>query len=621
MKIRGKMVGLVTVMVAGFGAFWGVSHQTLKYVGVGGDAYATIIRGKDLLADILPPPVYIIESQLNVIELVSEKDPQRQARLLAQAAELREQFQARRAVWEVALPEGEMKTQLLQTAANAAQQFYDVRDREFVPALRAGDFATAEKVHSIKLDPLYFQHREAIDKVVKSAGDWTAAVETQTLTLAQGRERLLTIIGGGLIAVVFGLSTFLGRQITRSVTMVSEGIGQLAQGRGDLTMEIKTPYKDELADIAAAVNRFVSAMHDIVLEMVGHAKGVAAGSEQIASANDNVAKIVARQRASTDEVSHAVSELAETIQHVAQQSTQASDNAGRSGTVATEGNEVVLKTVDAVRAIAGVVSGSAESMRQLEQSGVKIAKAIEVINGIAEQTNLLALNAAIEAARAGEHGRGFAVVADEVRKLADHTTRATEEISQTVRSITADTKNATIAMQTCLDQVNAGVQMAEQAGTALSGITQSASSTVESVRTIAVAAEEQAATTRHMTETVATIAAGAAETEASAAECAGASLQLREQAQQLQSLIGAFRLENDRRTKGRVSQLTPPDEQNLNEMKAAGHRREEKKTAAKPAAAGVTGSGPTAGARPTKAAKKAAAAGFKDRIARPTGTH
>jgi len=428
---------------------------------------------------------------------------------------------------------------------------------EFLPLVRDGKLDEANKIRENKLEPLYASHRASIDKLVEKVNTWTDEVKSQSVARIAARQAMMTWIGGGLIAAVLGLSWLLGRQINASVESIVAGVLQIAEGSGDLTLRVKAKFNDELAAVADGLNRFVDAMHDIIFELIDQTKGVARGSTEIATANDKVASVVSQQRAATQEVSRAVSELAESIHHVARQSTEASDNASESGRVALSGSEVVDKTVASVRSIAGVVSDSAQSMSQLEDSGNKIAKAIEVINDIAEQTNLLALNAAIEAARAGEHGRGFAVVADEVRKLADRTTRATEEISQTVTAISQDTRSAAQRMKECLTQVNAGVEMAEQAGQALINITRGAETTVGAIRTIAAAAEQQAAATTQISASVATIASGASETEAAATQCVDTSTDLRERANTLQGLIGAFRLANDRRSKGRVERLRP----------------------------------------------------------------
>ncbi|MDX2116595.1 MAG: methyl-accepting chemotaxis protein [Planctomycetota bacterium] len=557
MKIRTKIVGLVGLFVVGFGGFWALSQGTLNFAGVGGPVYHDIVDGKDLVADILPPPAFIIEARVNAIELGAETDPTKRQKLVEKAQQLSKDFSDRLAFWKENLDNEELKSMLVESAGKPAAEFFKVRDAEYIPLVRDGKLEEAAKVRTNKLEPLFASHRDAVDVLVTKVNAWTAQVQSEAITKANGAKATMMWIGAGLIAGIVALSWLLGRQIDASVRAISDGIRKIAEGEGDLTIRVETKFKDELTEVATGVNRFVEAMHDIIYDMIGHAKGVASGAMEIAQANDKVAAVVSQQRAATQEVSKAVGELAESIHHVAKQSTDASDAATESGEVAGTGSEVVGKTVTAVRSIAGVVSDSAQSMGQLEQSGNKIAAAIEVINDIAEQTNLLALNAAIEAARAGEHGRGFAVVADEVRKLADRTTRATEEISQTIEAISNDTRTAADRMKSCLEQVNAGVEMAEQAGSALQNITRSSDVTVQSIRTIAAAAEEQAAATTQISASVGTIAEGASETEASASQCAAASTDLRERAANLQGLIGAFRLHNDRRSKGRVERLKP----------------------------------------------------------------
>lgn len=558
MKIRDKLLGLSAVFIVGFGSFWYVSQRTQAFTAVGGPEYSQIALGKDLIADVLPPPAYLLVAQLNVIEMQEEEHPDVLAQLVTQAARLREDFTARQKYWNEKLPEGEIKKLLTVDSATPALKYFQVRDEEFIPLIKQGNHAEALKIHEGKLDPLFEEHKAAVDKLVAAANSWTTANEKRIEEEVASARHTMMIIAGCVIAFVSALSLGLGHQINKSIKAIVDSIRELSEGRGDLTITIKTATNDELQSVAEGVNRFISAMHDIIFDMIGHAKGVASGSAQIAEASEEVARVAAAQREGTQEVSRSVNELAQSIHDVARQTTGASDNATQSGAVATSGREIVMKTVESVRAISGVVSESASSMRMLEESGAKIGTAIEVINDIADQTNLLALNAAIEAARAGEHGRGFAVVADEVRKLADRTTAATQEITETIGAIGRDTRQAGERMEACLQQVHKGVEMAEKAGEALSEITRSADSTVGSIRTIAAAAEEQAATTTQISGSVESIAGGAGQTESLATKSAEASDELRGRSAQLQELIGAFRLQNDRRNAGRVARLSPP---------------------------------------------------------------
>ncbi|MCC6227948.1 MAG: methyl-accepting chemotaxis protein [Phycisphaerales bacterium] len=563
MKIRDKLLGLSATFIVGFGVFWYVSQRTQTFTAVGGPEYEQIAMGKDLIADVLPPPVFLVESQLNVIEIQDEDHPDVLAQLLAKSAKLRDDYESRQRYWKERLPEGEIKRLLTADSAAPALKYFQVRDEEFIPLIKQGKREEALKIHEGKLDAMFEEHRVAVDKLVSAVNNWTAANEKRIKEEVESARYTMMVIAGCVIVFVSALSLGLGHQINRSIRAIVNSIRELSEGRGDLTISIRTTTNDELQHVAEGVNRFIAAMHDIIFDMIGHAKGVASGSTQIAEASEEVARVAATQRESTQEVSRSVNELAQSIHDVARQTTGASDNATQSGAVASSGREIVMKTVESVRAISGVVSESAASMRMLEESGAKIGTAIEVINDIADQTNLLALNAAIEAARAGEHGRGFAVVADEVRKLADRTTAATQEITETIGAIGRDTRQAGERMEACLQQVHKGVEMAEKAGEALSEITRSAESTVGSIRTIAAAAEEQAATTTQISGSVESIAGGAGQTESLATKSAEASDELRERSAKLQELIGAFRLQNDRRNVGRVARLAPPGDTGL----------------------------------------------------------
>ena len=213
-----------------------------------------------------------------------------------------------------------------------------------------------------------------------------------------------------------------------------------------------------------------------------------------------------------------------------------------SGRTAEEGGGVVEQTVTGMNAISEAVSASADSVRELGARGEQIGQVIEVINDIADQTNLLALNAAIEAARAGEHGRGFAVVADEVRKLADRTTKATEEVADSIRAIQNETENAVERMQSGTEQVAKGVELAGQAGAALREIVGGTRDVSSLVQSIAAGAEQQSSASEEVSRNADAIKAVTQQATEGANQSAAASAQLSSKAESLQQLLGAFKL-------------------------------------------------------------------------------
>ena len=213
-----------------------------------------------------------------------------------------------------------------------------------------------------------------------------------------------------------------------------------------------------------------------------------------------------------------------------------------SGRTAEEGGGVVEQTVTGMNAISEAVSASADSVRELGARGEQIGQVIEVINDIADQTNLLALNAAIEAARAGEHGKGFAVVADEVRKLADRTTKATDEVAQSITAIQNETAAAVSKMESGTDEVQRGVEKAREAGSSLGEIVQGARDVASLIQSIAAAAEEQSTASEQVSRNVESITAVTGQTSEGARQSAAASTQLSGKAEQLQQLVGRFTL-------------------------------------------------------------------------------
>lgn len=294
--------------------------------------------------------------------------------------------------------------------------------------------------------------------------------------------------------------TILVRSITTSLGRVVRVLGAVAEG--DLMQQpINSTSKDELGELARSTDRMAAKLRDVITEVRISTTEVSSAATEIAS--------------SAEEMSASVSE-------VARQAAQAVESAGNSGRIATEGGEVVRKTVSGMQEINGAVSASAQSVEKLGERGQQIGRVIAVINDIADQTNLLALNAAIEAARAGEHGRGFAVVADEVRKLAERTTKATEEVAESIKAIQDDTKQAVQRMSRGTEEVRSGVELAGKAGENLEQIVSGAQQVAGMIQAISAASDQ----------------AGAG-----ASQSASAAVELSAKAEQLLTLVSRFKLD------------------------------------------------------------------------------
>jgi methyl-accepting chemotaxis protein len=406
----------------------------------------------------------------------------------------------------------------------------------------------------IKLDEIGVQRNNAatvaLEEAQKSA---TAGMEqtkqvVDTTVISLGSASMALIVGL-VVVVALGMSIawVITRGIVKPIALVVERIKDIAQGEGDLTQRVDITSKDEVGELATWFNAFVTKVHDIVFEVSSATREVASAATEIAASNEEMASGMKEQSQQVTQVSSAIEQMSQSVVEVARKSSEAANQAQDAGKTAENGGVVVSDTIQGMTAISDAVSASATSVQELGKRGEQIGQIIEVINDIADQTNLLALNAAIEAARAGEHGRGFAVVADEVRKLADRTTKATEEIAVSIKAIQSETGQAVDRMNAGTQQVQVGVEKATQAGGSLKQIVTAATEVAKMIQSIAAATEEQSAASEQVSRNIESISAVTRQTSEATAQAAAAATQLSSKSEQLQSLVGQFKVKDSRK--------------------------------------------------------------------------
>ena len=347
----------------------------------------------------------------------------------------------------------------------------------------------------------------------------------------------LGIAGLGLL-VIWLLAHGIARPLRQMVGMLDD----IAQGEGDLTRRLSSDRADELGAIARGFNTFLSKLQAMISQVVVSVQKVSDSSEHTADIAIRTNQGVHKQMAEIDLVATAVHEMTATAQDVARNATHAAQAASNADQAANQGLEIVRNTSTSISALAEEIGRAVGVVQALARDSENINAILVAIRAIAEQTNLLALNAAIEAARAGEQGRGFAVVADEVRNLAQKTQQATEEIQQMIQQLQQGTRDVVQVMEDSQGKTEVSVQQAAQAAQALESITRAVSVINDLNTQIASAAEEQSAVAEDINRNVINIGQVANEVAGGADESSTASAELTKLAEQQRRLINQFRV-------------------------------------------------------------------------------
>ncbi len=349
------------------------------------------------------------------------------------------------------------------------------------------------------------------------------------------------LVAGMLALVVFIMWWMTGRMVSRPIDSAVAKLVR-AQENGDLTFRLDESGSSELSRLALGFNAFIAKIQTLVADVSLSAEQVAASAQELAAVTEQTSEGVRQQQSETDQVATAMNEMAATVDEVSRNATSAADAAHHADESSDKGKRVVRQAIDAIDALAGEVEKTAGVIQKLEGDSENIGAVVDVIKGIAEQTNLLALNAAIEAARAGEQGRGFAVVADEVRTLASRTQQSTQEIQTMIEQLQAGASQAVQVMEQGRKQAQDSVGRAAEAGSALDEITRAVSTITDMNHQIASAAEEQAAVAEEINRNITNISRVADQTSDGAQQTARSSEELARLAASLRAQLDQFKV-------------------------------------------------------------------------------
>jgi methyl-accepting chemotaxis protein len=395
--------------------------------------------------------------------------------------------------------------------------------------------------------------RNDIGSIIKDIGnELDTLVSHLTHTIEQHSEEMLQNMEAtrDVVTIIVVLGLLLGisgaylvvRSIIVPIQEMAGAMNDISEGGGDLTHRLQINNRDELGEMSLSLNRFIERISDIIGPVQNSTQQLSDAARSMSTISEETRNGVNQQRMETEMVATAMNEMAATAQEVAQNANSAAEAAEGADLEAQKGQQVVTATLREINTLAASVEEAARVIQKLESDSDAIGSVLDVIGNIADQTNLLALNAAIEAARAGEQGRGFAVVADEVRTLASRTQKSTQEIQTMIEQLQSGARNAVAVMAQGTERARVSVEQATRAGSSLAAITTAVASISDMNMHIARAANQQGEVANEINSNLASITTSVEHTSHSSTQLNSASEELSGLAASLKSLVGHFRI-------------------------------------------------------------------------------
>ena len=419
----------------------------------------------------------------------------------------------------------------LGVAYKAALESFDKGDSEagkkVDQAVKGKDRAATEGLNTIvsSLEKAEFEH---LEHQIESAKESYA----RSRNLLAGLMLLCFLLASGIVLVTI-------RQINRQISLVQEATAEIKQ-RLDLTLRIPVSGNHEIARVAASVNGLLDEFQAVVRRMKAAGTRVSGASDELSHSIKQLSSAVEQQNEATASTAASVEEMAVSVTHVSDSSSTAKDMARESLVSSDEGKQVIDSTASEMLEMADTVKATSHAMETLSKRADEIGSIVGVIKEIADQTNLLALNAAIEAARAGEQGRGFAVVADEVRKLAERTTLSTKEVADVITAIQTETRHAVDDMHRIVEQVNSNADGARKAGDLIVQIREGASRVLAASSEIDTALKEQSTASDQISKQVEVIASMSEENTSAMGEAKDASDEMKRLSTEMHEMVDRF---------------------------------------------------------------------------------
>ena len=424
---------------------------------------------------------------------------------------------------------------------NKAKDIFQLLPQQMLTSRAQDDWNLANHWLATKAAPLGFQIKVILDKMTINQKELLAndAIELlDTSETAKLHAWIILFIG---TVIAFTLSMLIIRSIRAPVKLLSNAL-ELVDKNNDLTIQITNSGRDELSDATVIINKMLKDFRVSIENVADATNQMSTSAEETSVISNQLEQSIQEQAGQTELIATAITEMAATVKDVAQSTLTTSSASSEAKNSVTDGSEIMQQTILTINQLTEKIDGTSSTIFELEQSSNEIASVLEVINSLADQTNLLALNAAIEAARAGEQGRGFAVVADEVRALAARTQQSTGEITTIITKLQTNAKEAVISMEHSQHQVKEVVDKAENAGNVLITISKAIANINEMSSHIATASEQQEVVTEEINISIVSINDRTHENVEAIVQTSKAGNELSKLSINLQALVSKFKI-------------------------------------------------------------------------------
>ncbi|MBI5213229.1 MAG: methyl-accepting chemotaxis protein [Nitrospirae bacterium] len=534
--ISGVMVGATIIGLT-------IGQISFERVQVGGKAYAQIEKSMIVADDIARLRYNLTLVRANILTMMIEKDRENLEGHKDEVDDLTERVDELLDTIAKSLSAADLSAESssIAKAQETWNAFKNTRDKELIPFILAGNMEKAKEivggVQAERYNAILEETGHTVEKARANVPKMVGALKKEGKIVGWG-----FIAGGaGFVLFLVFFTKFLFSTVITPISMVSQKSRAMAQGDFS-TEDMGIRGRDEIGMMVEDFTRMSKKMAETIGGIKTGMDNLMSSSEELSATAEDLNKGAKDQALQVQQVGTAATEMSQTIMDVAKNAAQAADAAKNSSNAAGKGKAVVETAAQGMLKIADSVKETAKMIEELDISSAQIGEIVAVINDIADQTNLLALNAAIEAARAGEQGRGFAVVADEVRKLAERTMKATEDITRRISMIQADAKKSVESMRQGSDEVDKGVDLAEAASGSLGFIVKASSDAMDMVQRIAAATEEQSAAADEITRNISNISEVVTHTADATEQIKQASHGLARLATEIQSHVEWFKV-------------------------------------------------------------------------------